>query len=68
MYDTAAEPGMSVEGTTYEVGQPIKFSDKSVPTKGTTIKSYLWEFGDADNSTSTESHLLLHISRMEPMW
>lgn len=55
MYDTAAEPGMSVEGTTYEVGQPIKFSDKSVPTKGTTIKSYLWEFGDADNSTSTEA-------------
>lgn len=54
-YNTAAEPGLAVDGTTYEVGQPIKFSDKSLPTKGTSIKSWLWEFGDAENSTSNEA-------------
>lgn len=55
MYNTAAKPEMSVQGSTYEVGQPIKFSDNSIPTRGTQIKSYLWEFGDADNSTSDEA-------------
>lgn len=54
MYNTAADPGMTVEGSAYEVGQPIKFSDNSTPTAGTSIKSYLWEFGDADGSTSNE--------------
>ncbi|WP_305150768.1 PKD domain-containing protein [uncultured Duncaniella sp.] len=55
MYETAAKPGMTIDGSSYEVGQPIKFSDNSVPTKGTTIKSYHWEFGDADKSTSDEA-------------
>jgi len=55
MYNTAAKPEMSVQGSSYEVGQPITFSDNSIPTKGTQIKSYLWEFGDPDNSTSDEA-------------
>lgn len=54
-YNTAAEAVLAVEGSAYEVGQAIKFSDQSVPTKGTTIKSYLWEFGDEAGSTSTEA-------------
>lgn len=55
MYNTAATPGMSVEGTDYEVGQPVKFSDTSVPATGTSITSYLWEFGDGEESVSTEA-------------
>ena len=55
-YNTAAEPGLAVDGSTFEVGQEIQFSDKSIPTKGTEIKSHLWEFGDAENSTSTEAN------------
>lgn len=53
-YDTAARAGMEVVGDQYEVGQPIQFSDASAPTAGTTIKAWLWEFGDEENSTSTE--------------
>ena len=55
LYNTAANPSMTVDGSAYEVGQPIQFSDNSQPTKGTTIKSYKWEFGDADKSTSNEA-------------
>ena len=54
-YDTAARAGIEVTGTQHEVGQPILFTDNTTPTKGTTIVSYLWEFGDADKSTSTEA-------------
>ncbi len=54
-YDTAARAGMEVEGSQYEVGQPIRFSDTSAPTAGTSIKGWLWEFGDEDKSTSTEA-------------
>lgn len=52
-YNTAAKAGIVAESE-YEVGVPITFTDNSVPTQGTTIVSYLWEFGDADKSTSTE--------------
>lgn len=54
-YNTAAEPSFTVEGSTFEVGQPVRFSDASIPTSGTSIKSYLWEFGDEAKSTSTEA-------------
>lgn len=54
-YNTAAEAILAIEGNSFEVGQPIKFSDQSLPTKGTVIKSYLWEFGDEANSKSTEA-------------
>ena len=52
-YNTAADAGIAAAAE-YEVGQPITFDDASVPTTGTSIVGYLWEFGDADNSTSTE--------------
>lgn len=53
MYNTAAKAGIGAEAE-YEVGQPITFNDETVPTQGTNIVSYLWEFGDEDNSTSTD--------------
>jgi len=53
MYNTAAKAGIGA-ASEYEVGQAITFTDESVPTKGTDIVAYLWEFGDEDESTSTE--------------
>lgn len=54
-YHTAAKAGIVAESE-YEVGVPITFTDNSMPTQGTTIVSYLWEFGDEDKSTSTEKN------------
>jgi PKD repeat protein len=56
IYDTAASAGISVAQDEYEVGEPIQFTDNSKPSQGNSIVSYLWEFGDADNSTSTEQN------------
>lgn len=53
-YNTAAKTEIAQGADQYEVGEPITFTDNTVPTNGTTIKSYLWEFGDAEGSTSTE--------------
>ena len=55
IYNTAARAGFTV-GDTYDVGEPITFTDTTVPEEGTTIVSYLWEFGDEAGSTSTESN------------
>lgn len=55
MYNTAARAGFTV-GSTYDVGEPITFTDATVPEEGTTIAAYLWEFGDEAGSTSTESN------------
>ena len=54
LYNTAAKPGIEQLAGEYEVGVPITFRDNTVPTEGTQIVSYFWEFGDEDNSTSTE--------------
>lgn len=53
-YDTAAKAGIGEMESEYEVGVPITFTDNTVPNVGTTIVSYFWEFGDLDNSTSTD--------------
>lgn len=53
-YNTAAKSEIVKGADEYEVGVPITFTDNTVPSKGTTIKSYLWEFGDEDESTSTD--------------
>ena len=53
VYNTAARVGFHV-GESFEVGDPITFSDATVPNAGTKIISYLWEFGDAAKSTSNE--------------
>ncbi len=53
-YNTAAITEIAQGADEYEVGEAITFTDNTTPSKGTTIKSYLWEFGDAEGSTSTE--------------
>lgn len=53
-YNTAAKTEIAQGAEEYEVGQPITFTDNTVPSRGTTIKSYLWEFGDEEGSTSAE--------------
>lgn len=53
-YNTAAKTEIAQGAEEYEVGQPITFTDNTKPSQGTTIKSYLWEFGDPDESVSTE--------------
>lgn len=53
-YNTAAKAEIAQGASEYEVGEPVRFTDNTVPSNGTTIKSYLWEFGDAEGSTSTE--------------
>ena len=55
VYNTAADAGFSV-GTEYEVGEPITFTDNTVPEEGTTIVSWLWKFGDEAGSTSNEQN------------
>ena len=55
VYNTAADAGFSV-GNQYEVGEPITFTDNTVPEEGTTIVSWLWEFGDEAKSTSSEQN------------
>lgn len=54
-YNTAAKADITA-ASEYEVGVPITFMDNTTPTQGTTIKAYLWEFGDAAGSTSTEQN------------
>lgn len=53
-YNTAAKSEIAQGADEYEVGEAITFTDNTTPSKGTTIKSYLWEFGDSEGSTSTE--------------
>lgn len=55
VYNTAARADFNV-GETFEVGEPITFSDATIPNVGTQITSYLWEFGDAAQSTSNEQN------------
>lgn len=53
-YNTAAKSEIAPGADQYEVGEAITFTDNTTPSKGTTIKSYLWEFGDPEGTTSTE--------------
>lgn len=55
IYNTAARADFHV-GEEFEVGEPITFSDATVPNTGTQIISYLWEFGDVARSTSSEQN------------
>ena len=53
-YNTAAKTEISQGAEEYEVGEPITFTDTTIPSEGTTITSYLWEFGDDEGSISNE--------------
>lgn len=52
-YHTAAEANFTIGAEVYELGQTATFTDASLPNDGSEIVSWLWEFGDADQSTST---------------
>ena len=55
LYNTAARAGFEVADE-FDVGDGVSFTDVTEPTTGTEIVSYLWEFGDDANSTSTEQN------------
>ena len=55
IYNTAGKAGFVVDDY-IEVGVPVSFTDKTVPENGTEIVSYLWEFGDEEQSTSSEQN------------
>lgn len=58
VYNTAARASFAASdaGDGYEIGKPITFTDTSTPEQGSAIVSWLWNFGDESNSTSTEQN------------
>lgn len=56
VYNTAARAGFTTTDDTYELGQAITFTDTSVPDGNNQIKAWLWKFGDAAESVSTEQN------------
>lgn len=54
IYQTAATADFSIGAESYELGEPIELSDLSVPAGENRIVSWLWEFGDEANSSSSE--------------
>lgn len=44
LYHTAAEPLFSVSKDVVELGEPISFTDQSIPTTGTELVAWNWEF------------------------
>lgn len=55
-YHTAAQANFTVGAEIYELGQAATFTDASIPNEGNEIVSWLWEFGDVDQSTSTKQN------------
>lgn len=56
LYHTAAKADFTIGQELYELGEPAVFTDISQPDGNNTIVGWLWEFGDADESTSTEQN------------
>lgn len=55
-YNTAAKADFTIGEESYEIGQTAVFTDTSIPDEGNKIVSWLWEFGDKEESTSTEQN------------
>lgn len=55
-YNTAAKADFTIGENMYELGETAVFKDASVADEGNSIVSWLWEFGDADKSTSIEQN------------
>ena len=53
-YKTAANAEITGLMSEYEAGENITFTCNVVPSAGSTIIGYLWEFGDLQNSSSTD--------------
>lgn len=49
-------PDFTLDKEEYQMGDVVKFTDATTTKPGTTITAYLWEFGDADKSTSKEQN------------
>lgn len=54
MYRTAPKADFQIASTTVERGDAISFTDKSIPTKGTSIVAWAWDFDFANKENSTE--------------
>lgn len=57
VYNTAARAAIVTADDVFELGQSIAFTDASVPASGNRITSWLWEFNDEANSTSSEQNV-----------
>ena len=55
-YHTAAKADFTIGENMYELGQTAVFKDASIPDEGSRIVAWLWEFGDAKKSVSTEQN------------
>lgn len=55
-YHTAAKADFTIGEDMYELGQTTDFKDASIPDEGNKIVSWLWEFGDAEKSISTQQN------------
>lgn len=49
-------PDFKFDKVEYQMGDEVTFTDATTTKSGTSITSYLWEFGDEDKSTSTEQN------------
>lgn len=49
-------PDFTLDNSEYQIGDVVRFTDATTTKSGTTITAYLWEFGDADKSTSKEQN------------
>lgn len=56
VYNTAARASFTTTDDTYEIGETITFTDTSTPDGNSSITSWLWKFGDAEESVSTEQN------------
>lgn len=56
IYNTAPEAVFTTSDNQYELGEPITFTDNSIPDDINTIISWHWEFGDEEKSTSDEKN------------
>lgn len=56
IYNTAARADFNMGASEYELSESVVLSDLSVPSTGNSIASWLWSFGDAANTTSTEQN------------
>lgn len=61
-YHTAAKADFTIGENMYELGQTAVFKDASIPDEGSRIVAWLWEFGDAKKSVSTEQNPTFRLS------
>lgn len=53
-YHTAAQPLFAMSADEVDKGVAVTFTDNSIPTQGTSIVAWAWDFGQSASSVSTE--------------